>query len=122
MNYPLISEYIDAIKNAEDNFNELTNLRPVYNDEGDIIMSSGNYAVVFKMTDGEKYYAIKCFTRYQEGREDAYTLISNELKQIESSYIVKVRFLQNELFVNCKNSDTEEFPVLVMDWIDGELR
>lgn len=61
MNYPLISEYIDAIKNAEDNFNELTNLRPVYNDEGDIIMSSGNYAVVFKMTDGEKYYAIKCF-------------------------------------------------------------
>lgn len=120
MNYPLISEYIDAIKNAEDNFNELTNLRPVYNDEGDIIMSSGNYAVVFKMTDGEKYYAIKCFTRYQEGREDAYTLISNELKQIESSYIVKVRFLQNELFVNCKNSDTEEFPVLVIDWIDGE--
>ena len=28
MNYPLISEYIEAIKSAEDNFKELTNLRP----------------------------------------------------------------------------------------------
>lgn len=29
MNYPLISEYIEAIKSSEDNFEELTNLRPV---------------------------------------------------------------------------------------------
>ena len=29
MNYPLISEYIDAIRLAEDNFNKLSNLRPV---------------------------------------------------------------------------------------------
>lgn len=29
MNFPLISEYIDAIRLAEDNFNKLSNLRPV---------------------------------------------------------------------------------------------
>ena len=34
MNYPLISEYIEAIKSAEDNFKELTNLRPVLDDDG----------------------------------------------------------------------------------------
>lgn len=65
MNYPLISEYIDAIKNAEDNFNELTTLRPVYDEGGEIVMSSGNFAVVFKMKDESsgKPYAVKCFLR-----------------------------------------------------------
>ena len=48
MNYPLISEYIDAIKAAEDNFEELKNLRPVLDDDGQPVMSSGNFAVVFK--------------------------------------------------------------------------
>ncbi len=34
MNYPLISEYIEAIKAAEDNFEELSYLRPVLGDDG----------------------------------------------------------------------------------------
>lgn len=51
MNYPLISEYIEAIKAAEDNFEKLTNLRPVLTDDGQPVMTSGNFAVVFKMKD-----------------------------------------------------------------------
>lgn len=51
MNYPLISEYIDAIMSAEDNFDKLNSLRPVLDDDGRPIMSSGNFAVVFKMKD-----------------------------------------------------------------------
>lgn len=53
MNYPLISEYIEAIKSSEDNFKELANLQVVLNDEGQPIMTSGNFAVVFKMKDRE---------------------------------------------------------------------
>ena len=53
MNYPLISEYIEAIKSAEDNFKELTNLCPVHGDDGQPVMTSGNFAVVFKMQDIE---------------------------------------------------------------------
>ena len=33
MNYPLISEYIEAIKAAKDNFEKLTNLRAVLGDD-----------------------------------------------------------------------------------------
>ena len=64
MNYPLISEYIEAIKSAEDNFEELSYLRPVLDDDGLPIMTSGNFAVVFKMKDETmgKLYALKCFT------------------------------------------------------------
>ena len=43
MKYPLISEYIESIKNSEDNFNELTNLRPVYDEAGEIVMSSVDF-------------------------------------------------------------------------------
>ena len=51
MNYPLITDYVSSILSAEDNFKELTHLRPVLDDEGQPIMSSGNFAVVFKMKD-----------------------------------------------------------------------
>jgi len=34
MNYPLISEYIEAIKSAEDNFDELSYLRSVLGVDG----------------------------------------------------------------------------------------
>ena len=34
MNYPLITEYIDAIRSAEDNFDMLTNQRPVLDNNG----------------------------------------------------------------------------------------
>ena len=47
LNYPLISEYIEAIKSAEDNFGELSYLRPVLNDSGLPVMTSGNFAMVF---------------------------------------------------------------------------
>lgn len=33
MNYPLISEYIEAIKSAENNFEELTNLRAILGED-----------------------------------------------------------------------------------------
>ncbi|MBQ3828359.1 MAG: leucine-rich repeat protein, partial [Prevotella sp.] len=122
MNYPLISEYIEAIEAAEDNFNELTNLRPVQGDDGKPVMTSGNFAVVFKMRDEEtgKFYALKCFTKEQEGRAEAYHQIAKELKDVDSPYLVSLRYLEKELFVDTKQTDETEFPVLLMDWVEGK--
>ena len=122
MNYPLISEYIEAVKSAEDNFEELSYLRPVLNDTGQPVMTSGNFAVVFKMKDEKsgKVFAVKCFTREQEGREEAYQLIDKELKGVESSYLTSIRYIDKELFVDTMQSDETEFPVLLMDWVEGK--
>ena len=121
MNYPLISEYIDAIMSAEDNFDKLNSLRPVLDDDGRPIMSSGNFAVVFKMKDERdgKLYAVKCFTKEQEGRAEAYRQIADELEYIDSNYLTSVRYLDKELFVDC-DCEEDEFPVLQMDWVEGE--
>ncbi len=121
MNYPLISEYIEAIKSA-DNFKELMNLRPVIDDDGQPIMTSGNFSVVFKMKnerDG-KFYALKCFIREQEGRAEAYRQITEELKDVKSSYLVSIHYFDKELYVDTKQTTETEFPVLLMDWVEGK--
>ena len=121
MNYPLISEYIEAIKNAEDNFNVLITLRPVYDEAGEIVMSSGNFAVVFKMKEESsgKLYAVKCFLREQEGRDIAYQQITDELEYVSSNYLCSIKYFQKELFVDSTVSSDTEFPVLRMEWVEG---
>ena len=121
MNYPLISEYIESIKHSEDNFNELSTLRPVYDEAGEIVMSSGNFAVVFKMKDESsgKLYAVKCFLKEQEGRDIAYQQITDELEYVSSNYLCSIKYFQKELFVDSTVSSDTEFPVLLMDWAEG---
>ena len=121
MNYPLISEYIEAVKSAEDNFEELSYLKPVLGDDGLPVMTSGNFAVVFKMKNEQsgKFYAVKCFTKEQEGRSESYKLIADELEFVSSIYLTPIRFLEKELFVDSSQTSETEFPVLLMDWIDG---
>ena len=122
MPFPLISEYLEAIKSAEDNFEELSYLRPVLGDDGLPVMTSGNFAVVFKMRDERdgKLYAVKCFTKEQEGRAEAYREIAKELKQVSSPYILSIQYLEKELFVDTDQTTETEFPVLLMEWIEGK--
>ena len=120
MNYPSISDYIEALRDAEDSLSELKDLRLVYDDHGHPIMSSGNFAVVFKIQapTGE-YHALKCFLRDQEERSERYRMIAEELQYVQSTYLVKFRYLESELFVDVPNTGGEEYPVLLMDWVDG---
>ena len=121
MQYPLISEYVKAIQDASDNLDKLAHLTPVQDDHGEPYRSSGAFAVVFKMLDKStgKYYALKCFTEEQEGRADAYRQIADELDMVDSPYITSVKYMEKELFVDSQ-CEEDEFPVLLMDWVDGE--
>lgn len=121
MQYPLISEYLAAIREAKDNLDKLSHLMPVLDKYGEPYRSSGAFAVVFKMKDEQtgKCYALKCFTEEQEGRAEAYHKIAEELEFVDSPYITSVKYIEKELFVD-SNCEDEEFPVLLMDWIEGE--
>ena len=121
MQYPLISEYLAAIRDAHDNLDKLSHLVPVLDNYGEPYRSSGAFAVVFKMKDEQtgKCYALKCFTEEQEGRAEAYRQIAEELEFVDSTYITYVKYLEKELFVD-SNCEDDEFPVLLMDWIEGE--
>ena len=121
MQYPLISEYLASIRDAKDNLDKLSHLVPVLDKYGEPYRSSGAFAVVFKMKDEQTgtFYALKCFTEEQEGRAEAYRQISEELEFVDSPYITSIKYLEKELFVD-SNCEDDEFPVLLMDWIEGE--
>lgn len=121
MQYPLISEYMAAIRDAHDNLEQLSHLVPVMDKYGEPYRSGGAFAVVFKMQDEQtgKCYALKCFTEEQEGRAEAYRKIAEELEFVDSPYVTSVKYLENELFVD-SSCDDDEFPVLLMDWVEGD--
>ncbi len=121
MQYPLISEYVRAIQDAASNFDKLAHLEPVADKLGEPYRSSGAFAVVFKMRDPKtgRCYALKCFTEEQEGRAEAYRRIADELETVDSTYLTTVKYYEGELFVDSP-CDDDCFPVLLMDWIEGE--
>ena len=114
MDYPLISEYMEAIKAAEENFDELKYLHPVLDEDGNPVMSSGNFAVVFKMKNEQtgNIHAVKCFLKEQEGRAEAYRQIAEELEYISSTFLTSIKYIDKELFVDTNATDETEFPVL----------
>lgn len=122
MYYPTISEYLASIKNSTENFDKLVHLKPVLDNHGEPLRSVGGFAVVFKMQDEDtgKLYAIKCFHEKLSSRAESYTEIEKALQSSKSSYVMDVNYLPKELFVDSKLTDEKEFPVLQMDWIEGE--
>ena len=121
MNYPLISEYVQSIRFSEENFDKLSNLCPVLDEDGNPVMFSGNFAIVFKMQDKQtgKLHAVKCFLREQEGREESYKLIASELEYVSSTLLTPIQYLEKEIFVDTTQGEDTEFPVLLMDWVEG---
>ena len=119
MEYPSISEYKEAVQYAESfETAELQNLRPVMSGN-EPVMTSGNFAVVFKMKDettGE-FYALKCFTQDQQDRADAYRKIIEELRYVRSPYFIDLEYINEGIWAG----DYENaFPVLLMPWVEGQ--
>ena len=122
MNYPLVTEYIESIRFSTENLDKWKSLEPVLDSSGSVVMSNGGFAVVFKMRDRDsgRFYALKCFLRDQPGRSEDYAMIASELEYASSPFLLKFEYLDRELFVDAKGCDENEFPVLLMDWVDGE--
>ena len=121
MQYPLLSEYVSAITHASENLDQLKHLEVVQDEHGEPYRSSGAFAVVFKMRDPRtgQLYALKCFTEEQEGRSEAYRKIEEELEVAGTTYLTSMRYYERELFVDSSVSSESEFPVLLMDWVEG---
>ena len=120
MQYPSHTEYIRAMISACDNLDKLAHLVPIIDNYGEPFYNVGTFAIVFKMRDTKtnKCYALKCFTTEQQGRAEAYKLISEEFETIISPYLTSIQYFENELLVNC-NYKKNRMPVLLMDWVEG---
>jgi formylglycine-generating enzyme required for sulfatase activity len=116
MLFPTIEEYKDAIRIAEHSLATLKEYEVVKTASGEPWFSSGNFAVVFKMKhrNNGKLLALKCFTRFQERRQESYKLISAHLDTNKSPYLLHYNYLDNEIW-----AAGAEYPVVAMEWADG---
>ena len=121
MNYPQISSYQDNLADPGEYFKsaDCQSLTAVLDPRGLPYSSSGGYAAVFKMSrpDGS-LVAVKCFLKDQPGRNEAYRLISQHLRLYTSPYLIRTDYREDELFVD--DGDREWYPVVIMDWVEGQ--
>jgi uncharacterized delta-60 repeat protein len=109
-----IQEYKESLL-YDDSFKTLK-IKPVTDEQGEFIFSSGRTAVVFKvqdLTDGG-YKGLKCFTLIHENALERNQTISRFLQFVQSPYLVPYRFLEEEIWV-----DDGFKPVVLMDWVEG---
>lgn len=122
MRFPTISEYIDALKNPMENFKNNKNLQMVLDKNGLPVFKRGKYGVVFKMTDGSHFFAVKCYLQEREGIDQRMVTLQKNLSWSfrENKYIVPFYYYTNELSVNVSDQGIANFSILTMDWIEGE--
>ena len=122
MKYPISAKYFeDALKRPGDNSDHLASLSLMKNKKGGIYSDNGFFGTVFKMKDRQdgRIYAVKCFTKAQKGRDEAYRKISSALQCVRSEYIVDVEYLDDELYVY-RGSEGFNYSVLKMEWVTGK--
>lgn len=120
MLYPTALRYAETILNPDGLFGSLSGLSsPIPPD-----FSSGAYGVVFRVAIGGKPYALKCFTRHQPGRAEAYRRMMQALSPVWSRphplpYLVPFRWLEDEITVFGDDDTVSVHPVVIMEWVEG---
>ncbi len=75
---------------------------------------SGNFAVVYKGTRGQRTWAIKCFTREIANQRERYAAISSHLRNAALPFTVGFEFVDQGV-----RASGSWYPVLKMEWVSG---
>lgn len=100
MIYPSVGQYTEAIKLAEqspeDYFATKTTLRPVLGADGNPVMSSGNFAVVFKMQDQNdgKIYALNALPATKRAETKVTALSPTNCNMLSRSISLRFNILK----------------------------
>lgn len=82
------------------------------------IHGSGNFGVVFKIERNGSFQAVKCFTRASPDIAERYYFLSAYLSKANLPFLVSFNYLTDAVRVVTKPKDY--YPVLVMDWVEGQ--
>lgn len=115
--WPLNIDFTIAVQNPHICFAdpELKQASTTKNSRGRVLLWSGNFATVYKLTKGNRSWAVRCFTRIpQSDVQQRYKLISEYLSQHQIPYLVDFEFLTQGILV-----EGEWYPILKMNWVQG---
>ncbi len=114
---PTICRYMEAVGDSWHRFRTLGEVRPEYDTHGRPSFRAGNYSVVFRICcEDTRRYALKCYMYAPFRAETIYA----ELAKSRCPYLIEAKYLPDELLVDDEAGTNSRFPVVVMEWIDGE--
>jgi hypothetical protein len=117
MNWPEPQDYNEAIQNPQTCFSdpELKRGTPALTPLGLPKPICGTFASVYRMQCQSRSWAVRCFLREFADQEERYSAISDRLKTANLRCMVGFEFIKRGILVR-----GQWYPVLKMEWIDGE--
>jgi hypothetical protein len=117
MAWPSPTEFNEAVQAPQAAFadDELRRAQPVTDPLGLVRPYSGNFADVYQLRgEGDRCWAVKCFTRAVPHLRQRYQAISDHLQQGQLPFMVHFRYLTEGIRIR-----GEWYPVVKMPWIQG---
>lgn len=116
MPWPTLDDFNEAVQDAEIAFadEDLRRAEVELTPLGLPKVASGNFACVYRLNNGGKSYAAKCFLRNMLGQHQRYSQLSQFVLTTPMSHMVDFEYQLQGIQI-----DGSWYPIVKMDWIDG---
>lgn len=122
--YPNAQQYINLLtqKGSQDALASKWGVELVYDSSNNPIFYIGSHGIVFKIRElkSGKYRAYKFFIKDQYRLLERYSKVASFRKGLSTKYLPRIVFREEALTMKTDDGKTGKFPVLLMDWIEGE--
>ena len=117
MPWPALTEFSEAVQNPQICFKgtELETGVVALNRRGLPLVSSGNFACVYAVSVAGEKFAVRCFTREITDQKTRYNQLNEFLERIDVPAFVGFEYLDKGIELR-----KEWYPIVKMDWVEGE--
>lgn len=116
--WPSSRDFVEGVQNPALCFldPELKATAPALDRLGMPLVAAGQFAYVFKLNspNGARAEAVRCFRGYLRDRAQRYEAINHHLDTVSISALASFEYDEQGVLINGR-----KFPILVMEWIDG---
>jgi hypothetical protein len=117
--WPAQADYIEALQDPPSAFTDPALRAGTVEVDGVLGLPkprSGQMASVYKLFDGAKTWAVRCFNFASAERAERYRAISDFLARSPNRYTVEFAYLPDGIVVA-----SATYPIVKMEWVEGDL-
>lgn len=116
MSRPTITQYLETLNHVQGLFRTLDGLVPDRDLYGEPLLWVGNFSVIFRVRIQGRPHALKCYIREPNHDSRLFAFLARPF----SEYVVPCRWLPEEIYVYDEHEQGCYYPVMLMEWIEGE--